>query len=238
MIETPQRTSTSQVVEALRQMILSRSLAPGMRIDMNELAQQFGVSIVPVREALARLQSSGLVRIIPHRGVFVEALSVDELIDIYTVRELLEEHAAQVATNQLRDEDTEQMAQIAGQMERIAATQQYDSFLELNRSFHFALYRAAHRRTLLQIIDQLWDRSTRYRHLQLYAIPDRAQTSQFETRAILVAAQRRDADAVGYLVRYKIHQTIVSLTAVIAGMTNEQQTLEFTQGELTNSDRH
>jgi DNA-binding GntR family transcriptional regulator len=216
MVEAPQRTITSQVAEELRKMILNRSLAPGVRIDLNEIAHQFGVSVAPVREALARLQSSGLVRNLPHRGVFVEQLSVDELVDIYTVRELLEEHAASIATEQLRDEDIEQLEQLADRMIPTAAAHDFDLFLELNRSFHFTIYRAAHRRTILQIIEQLWDRSARYRHFQLHAIPDRAQASQFETDAILVAARRRDAEAVGYLIRYKIHQTIVGLMAVMA----------------------
>lgn len=216
MADAPTRTVTAQIAERLRGMILSGALAPGLRIDQNEVAQRFGVSIVPVREALARLQSGGLVKIVPHRGVFVEDLSADELVDIYTVRELLEEHAARAAADRLTDADIRQLEQIAASMSALAAAHEVDPFLQVNREFHFTIYRAAHRQALLQIISQLWDRSTRYRFLQLHAFPERAEASQFETQAIVDACRRRDRDAMGYLVRYKIHQTTASLLDLIS----------------------
>src|SRR5262249_9007938 len=159
-------------------------------IDQNELAQRFGVSIVPVREALARLQSSGLVRIVPHRGVFIEDLSADELVDIYNIREILEEQAARLAADRLSDEDIAQLERLVARWAELAETNDLDPFLNLNRDFHFTIYRASHRRTLIQIIAQLWDRSTRYRHLQLLASPERARASKFETDAILEACRR------------------------------------------------
>jgi DNA-binding GntR family transcriptional regulator len=211
MADVTQRTVTARLADQLRDMILNGVLAPGSRIDQADLAQRFGVSIVPVREALARLQSSGLVRIVPHRGVFVEELSADELVDIYTVRELLEERAARMAAEHLSGSDVAQLEQLSLDMARTAGLQDFNTFLALNREFHFIIYRAAHRSALLQLITQLWDRSTRYRHLQLHMVPDRARASEFETDAIITACRRRDGEAMGYLVRYKIHQTIVGL---------------------------
>ncbi|MFO7171081.1 MAG: GntR family transcriptional regulator [Chloroflexota bacterium] len=209
--DVPHRTVTEQVLAELRRMILGGALVPGSRIDQAELAQRFGVSVVPVREALARLQSSGLVRIVPRRGVFVEALSAEELVDIYNVRELLEEHAARLAGPNLTDDDILAMEGLVERMEAAAAEQDYDTYLALNREFHFTIYRAARRPYLLQVISQLWDRSMRYRRLQLHAIPDRTHDAIFEFRAIIAACRRRDIDAMGYLVRYKVHQTTVGL---------------------------
>jgi DNA-binding GntR family transcriptional regulator len=211
MSENPQRTITEQVLARLRDMILTGALVPGSRIDQNDLARRFGVSVVPVREALARLQSSGLVRIIPHRGVFVEELSAEELIDIYSVREVLEEQAARLAADRLTDADVEAIERIAQQSEAAAYANDYEVFLQLNNEFHFTIYRAAHRRHLFQIIQRLWDQSARYRRLQLHAFPDRAIASLLEIQAIVAACRRRDADALGYMVRYKVHQTIVGL---------------------------
>jgi DNA-binding GntR family transcriptional regulator len=211
MTDIPQRTMTEHVLTRLRQLILSGALVPGERIDQAELAQRFGVSVVPVREALARLQSSGLVRIVPHRGVFVESLSAEELVDIYNVRELLEEYAARLAAANLTDADVAALEEICERMATAGEAQDYDTFLALNRELHFRIYRAARRPYLLQIIEQLWDRSTRYRLLQLHAIPSRARDALFEIEAIIAACRRRDADAMGYLVRYKLHQTTVGL---------------------------
>lgn len=211
----PQRTMTEQVMTRLRDMILSGELAPGSRLDQNDLARQFGVSLVPLREALARLQSSGLVRIVPHRGVFVESLSVEELLDIYQVRESLEELAARLAALRLSADDLTTLDRLKAEMEQTAAVDDFDRFLDLHREFHFTIYRAAGRRHLLQLIAQLWDLSARYRRFQLYAFPDRVHTSLFETQAILDACHRRDPEALACMVRYKVHQTVVSLLDVM-----------------------
>lgn len=215
MTDLPQRTMTEQVLVCLRDMILSGELAPGSRIDQSELAQRFGVSLVPLREALARLQSSGLVRIVPHRGAFVESLSVDELLDIYQVREALEELAARLAAPRLSATDLATLDRLRIDMEQTATIDDFDTFLDLHREFHFTIYRAAGRRHLLQSITQLWDLSARYRRFQLYTFPQRMQTSLFEIQAILEACHRRDPDALASMVRYKVHQTVVSLLDVM-----------------------
>ena len=215
MTDLPQRTMTEQVMARLRDMILSGELAPGSRLDQNDLARRFGVSLVPLREALARLQSSGLVRIVPHRGVFVESLSVEELLDIYQVREALEDLASRLAAPRLSAADLATLDRLKIEMEQTAKIDDFEAFLDLHRDFHFTIYRAAGRRHLLQLIAQLWDLSARYRRFQLYAFPERMRTSLFEIQAILEACHRRDPNALALLVRYKVHQTVVSLLDVM-----------------------
>lgn len=215
MRSAPHRTATEKIQNRLRDLILSGEIAPGSRIDQAELARRFGVSLVPVREALARLQSSGLVRIIPHRGVFSAPLSVDELIDIYHVREVLEEQAARIAAALLTDDDLAVIDALARQEQAQADGGAYDAFLETNRELHFVIYRASGRRYLVQTIAQLWDQSTRYRRLHLRVLPERAQESMFETHAIVAACRRRDVEALGAMVRYKVHQTTVGLLEML-----------------------
>lgn len=205
------RTVTEEVLERLRDLLLRGELRPGSRIDQAELAAGFGVSTVPVREALLRLQSAGLVEVIPHRGVFVAEVSVEELLDIYTTRELLEEQAARLAAAHLTDADVETLARLANSMQTAAGKGQLDDLLSLNREFHFTIYRAAKRRHLLQLIEQLWDLSTRYAHLQLHAVPDRASEALYEIRSIVSACERKDTDALGWMIRYKVHQTTAGL---------------------------
>ncbi len=110
-----------------------------------------------------------------------------------------------------RDADMAALEALERRMGDLAESGSYDLFLDLNRELHFTIYRASGRRYLLQIISQLWDQSTRYRRLHIHAAPDRARASMFETRAIVAAARRRDTDALGYMVRYKVHQTTVGL---------------------------
>lgn len=155
------------------------------------------------------------MRIVPHRGVFVESLSVEELLDIYQVREALEELAARLAAPRLSAADLATLDRLKIEMEQTAKIDDFDAFLDLHRDFHFTIYRAAGRRHLLQLIAQLWDLSARYRRFQLYAFPERMRTSLFEIQAILEACHRRDPNALALLVRYKVHQTVVSLLDVM-----------------------
>src|SRR3954451_20478667 len=110
--ERTQPTATEFALSQLRQLLFSGALGQGTRIDQADLAKRFGVSIVPIREALARMQSLGLVEIVPHRGVFVARVSADELVDIYTVREVVEEQAARIAASKLSDADVEALEKI------------------------------------------------------------------------------------------------------------------------------
>src|SRR5205823_2862072 len=92
------------------------ALPPGSRIDQIELTKRFDVSVVPIREALARLASVGLVRIQPHRGVFVAEVSQNELVDLYTIREILEEQAAKIAIDQLTETDLSALDELTAAM--------------------------------------------------------------------------------------------------------------------------
>lgn len=205
------RTVTEEVLDRLRDLLLRGVLRPGARIDQAELAASFGVSTVPVREALLRLQSAGLVQLVPHRGVFVSEVSIEELIDIYSTRELLEEQAARLAAPQLTTEDLDALERLATGMQAAARNQLLDELLTQNREFHFTIYRAAGRRHLLQLIEQLWDLSTRYAHLQLHTVPDRASEALFEVRSIVAACRGKDVDALALMIRYKVHQTTAGL---------------------------
>ena len=101
---------------------------------------------MPIREALARLQSVGLVEIVPHRGVFVANVAADELVDIYTVREILEEQAARIAVAKLTEADLDELNEIAASMSAAAKAKDYEALLAHNRELHFVIYRAAGRR--------------------------------------------------------------------------------------------
>lgn len=217
-----QRTVAEQVLERLRELLLGGSLAPGSRLDQMELAEQFGVSIVPIREALARLQSVGLVEIVPHRGVFVAKLSATELVDIYTVRELLEEQAARIAVDHFTDADVREIEALEDAMTLATQAGDFHALFRHNRELHFAIYRAAGRRHMYKLIEQMWDLSARYAHLQLRAVPNRAQEALNEVRAMVAACRRRDGEALGLMVRYKVHQTVVGLLERAHLLTNEE----------------
>jgi DNA-binding GntR family transcriptional regulator len=206
------RTITEQIYGQVRDAIRSGELTPGSRIDQAAIARRLGASLVPVREALARLQADGMVEIIAHRGAFVMDLEHDELIDIYTTRELLEQEAARIAAPHLSDADLAHLSELVAQMDLMTRAANYDALFALNHDFHFTIYRAAQRRHMLQIIAQLWDQGDHHRRIYT-EVADRAALALVEHRAIYEACRRRDPDALGYAMRHHVHQTTVGLLA-------------------------
>ena len=218
-----QRTVTEKVIARIRTLLITGALPPGSRIDQIELTKRFDVSVVPIREALARLASVGLVRILPHRGVFAAEVSSSELVDLYTVREILEEQAAKIAVDKLTDSDLSILEDLTEAMASAVERADFDRFLTKNRELHFTIYRAAKRSHMLHIIEQMWDLSARYAHLQLHEVPHRAADAMAEVRAIVAACRRKDREAVGLMIRYKVHQTTVGLLERMSAFGSEAE---------------
>src|ERR1700754_2110691 len=121
--EAPQaatRPPTAQqfVLGELRRSITAGRLRPGTAIRQDALAEELGVSRVPLREALKTLQGEGLVSYQAHRGYFVEMLSLDDLREAYRIREILEEEAVRRAVPQLTAADVRMLAEIQQEVER------------------------------------------------------------------------------------------------------------------------
>ena len=98
-------TRAGAVAEKLRRLIQSGEIAPGSRLRQNELAERFGVSTTPVREAFAELAREGIVRLDAHRGATVFRPSLDELIEIYEIRGALEPLATELAAARATDDE-------------------------------------------------------------------------------------------------------------------------------------
>src|SRR5262245_19072648 len=135
------RDTTAKVVaERLREEIQHGTLAAGSRLRQNDVAQRFGVSTTPVREAFAQLQAEGLVRIDPHRGAVVFHPSVDDVLEFYEIREALESLAVTHAIPSLQPDVA---SDLEGLIERMRKTEDARKWLKLNDEFHLKLYEAA-----------------------------------------------------------------------------------------------
>ena len=166
-IRSGYRTIQDIVFTTLRDEILSGELKPGDRLNTNQLSQRLGVSRTPVREALNRLTSVGLVENIPHRGAFVRKLSIEEIIEIYYIRAALEGIAARLATRNLKPEDTRHLMQLCDEMEVHLTTEDDEKVLETNYQFHITIYQAAQSPRLESLILQHYRQSEQYRALGL-----------------------------------------------------------------------
>ena len=132
-----------QVAEHLRTRIYAHDLAPGAWIDEQSLADEFGISRTPMREALKVLAAEGLVILKPRRGCYVAQMSERDLDEIFPVLALLEGRVAQEVTSRLASADFARLEEIHADLERHGAANDADKFFEANQAFHNALQELA-----------------------------------------------------------------------------------------------
>jgi DNA-binding GntR family transcriptional regulator len=156
-------TAQAAVLTELRRRLIAGVFSPGAQLRQDILAEELGVSRVPVREALRTLEGEGQLVYEPHRGYFVVELNLDELIEIYRLRDLLEAEATEVGFPNLTAADLTIMAQSMEQMLEAMKQDDVAALTSANRRFHFALYNPCRMPRLLRMLDQLWDASDPYR---------------------------------------------------------------------------
>ena len=201
---------TAEVVtEELRNMILSGSVGVGVQLKQEALANRFGVSRFPVREALRRLQVEGLVTHTPNAGSVVASRTVADLVEICDIRIGLETRALALAVPNMRPVDFKASKAI---LARYDASEQPREWTEFNLEFHLSLYRPSGRPRLVKMIEDL----VRSSDLQLRAkgslIMGR-KTPQTEHRAILAACMERNVGKATDLLQRHLERTQTVLLA-------------------------
>jgi DNA-binding GntR family transcriptional regulator len=161
------RTVTDAVADALRQRILAGDLREGENLRQDALADELGVSRIPIREAFRQLEAEGLVTILPHRGAVVSTLSLDEIAELFDLRALIEPDLLKRAIPRMTPADTAAAAGILAEYERSLSALDVHAWGELNSRFHAALYRPAGRARSLALAGSLLGNTDRYTRLQL-----------------------------------------------------------------------
>ena len=193
------RTLWERVHDHLRDEILSGRMTPGTELSEVALAESLGVSRGPVREALGRLATEGLVTIRPRRGAVVRALSSDEFIEAYQVREALETMAARLAVPQLTDEHVSALERAIDAMAECGNTGDVQGFFEANTAFHLVFFDVAGNRMLVDLYLQVRGQIDRHRLRSLELRGD-VRRSIAEHKAILRAAKAGDVERTVHLV--------------------------------------
>lgn len=202
-----------EVAERLRQRIFSHELQPGTRVDEQALADQYGISRTPLREALKVLAAEGLVTLKPRRGCYVTELAERDLEDIFPLMALLEGRCAFEATQKAGPGDLKRLEALHEKLERFAAKGDANGFFDANQEFHEALQALTGNRWLKQVIDDLRKvlKLTRRDSLRLEG---RLKQSLEEHRRILAAIRERDAASAEAL----MHAHLLSGRAALAKM--------------------
>lgn len=186
-----QRSTPDLIADALREAILRGIFQEGQSLRQDEIATQFGVSRIPVREALKQLEAEGLVTLHLNRGAIVSVLTAQEAQEICEIRSALEVKAMQLAIPKFRETDIEKAAVI------LEATDQATDagvLAKLNWEFHATLYATAERPRLLAMIKTLHVNCDRYVRVQLVEM-DYQERSQKEHYQLLDACQKQDTKA-------------------------------------------
>lgn len=187
-------TAAQHALGALRRAMVAGELRPGDRIRQEEIADRLGLSIAPVREALAVLEQEGQVRYAPRRGYSVAELDLDDLREIYELRSLLESRAARRALPLLDAEALQRLEAAAGDCDAAAAAGDVAAELEANRRFHFTLLEVPGQPHTLRLIRLLWESTETYRAMYYNAPEGRREASRAHGR-ILAAVAAGDAGA-------------------------------------------
>lgn len=182
-----------EVAERLRQRIFAHELLPGTWVDEQKLAEQYGISRTPLREALKVLASEGLVVLKPRRGCYVTEIAPQDLDDIFPLIALLEGRCAAEAVGKMSPADLSQLGKIHARLEKSAQENRMADFFEANQEFHKTIQELAGNRWLLQVIQDL-RKVLKLSRLHSLSLEGRLQQSLQEHQAIMAALEAKDAE--------------------------------------------
>ena len=182
-----------EVAERLRQRIFAHELTPGDWIDEQKLAEQYGISRTPLREALKVLAAEGLVDLKPRRGCYVTEISRQDIDDIFPLMAMLEGRCAFIAVQLAKPEDIRDLKAIHEKLELAAKESRIDAFFEANQEFHRRIQELTNNRWLLSVIQDL-RKVLKLSRLHSLSLEGRLQQSLEEHRVIMAAFEAGDAE--------------------------------------------
>lgn len=204
--DTIRRTVSEDVYRALKRDVLTLAHAPGAPLKEHELAERYGSSRVPVREACRRLQQEGLVDSVPYKGYFACRISIKEIADSFELRLVLETHAVRLAAERA---DAESIASLEA-LSTVEYTHEdwpsYATFLEKNQEYHLAVARMTGNEQLFQVQRDLIERMQRFFYLGL-DLGDFGAEMREEHEALTAALAARDGPGAANCVREQIERS-------------------------------
>jgi DNA-binding GntR family transcriptional regulator len=211
------RTASEAVAEALRSAIRSGRLGDGSELNQVALAEHFGVSRVPVREAMRQLQAEGWIKARPHHRAVVQALGSERIREILELRALLESHLVGKVVGKISEQRIARLERLCDQMDRL---NDHERWLDANRTFHRELYEDCGAQMTIELVEQLSAQVERYVRACGRAI-ERGREAGAEHREILAAVRRRNVRAAKRLIEAHIGRTRRLILERLEGKTND-----------------
>jgi len=189
--------------EAIKRQIITCDLRPGEVLSEAVLSDTLQIGRTPVRQAIDRLVTSGLVDVMPRKGVMVKPITFDEIFDIIEARVINESHCARRAALQVDDSEVARLAANVSEMWKATEGADIDRMMDLDREFHSIISRAARNHVITEILGNLHDRSTRLWFISLRAVEQHVRVCD-QHAAIFEGIRRRDPDAAEAAIRAHI----------------------------------
>lgn len=200
-----QRVSiVDNVTDGLRNALLAGEIRPGERLKVAELEKRFGVSHTPIREAVRRLETEGLVVALPQRSTVAAGVDLDDLRGLYDIRRIIECEVVRRSIDAMTDEQVEAVRLALEALESVAADHDSPRFWEAHRDFHWALLEPGASAWIERVLSQVWLASQRYVRLFVSETVDDAMRDHRELYACCV---ERDGARAGALLRLHLDRT-------------------------------
>lgn len=191
------RHSGRYIYEELRKQILTLKLKPGVQLDEVSLAAQFGLSRSPVRDALARLITEGLVTILPNRTTLVTPFEIEEFPNYISALDLIQRAVTRLAATQHREEDLANIRKADAAYLKAVTEGDFQAMSELNKAFHMAIAQAGRNPYFINYYERLLGEGQRLLHLHFDHIVSSASSHRLgrDHEEMIEAIAARDADA-------------------------------------------
>ena len=193
-------TLREKILEHIRDAIISGSLKAGSRVSEPELAERYGISRTPIREAFRQLESEGYLTVIPRRGAVVSEFKQKDVEDFYAIKSILEGYAARQACSKLTEKELAKLHANNERLRELADHNDIKTFFKIHNEFHEMFIKAADNERLKELITSVVTRFQRLRFMSL-SLPGRMRIAVQEHEKIIDAFRRRDAATAEALVR-------------------------------------
>lgn len=194
------QTRAEELREKIEELIATGALPPGTRLDETELAERFGVSRTPIREALIQLASIGILRMRPRRGVIVPEVSPQRLVEMFEVMAELEGMCGRLAARRMSAAEHETLVQALRACDTARSSEDADAYYLQNEIFHAVIYAGSHNSFLIEQALALHRRLRPQRRLQL-RVRDRVANSFAEHSRVVKALLAGDAETAAECLR-------------------------------------
>lgn len=209
MTVTRDGAASARIADSIRADILGGRLEPGARIRQEDVAERFGASRLPVREALRSLESDNLVTLVANTGAWVSRLTLEECVEIYQTRERIEPLLLRYAIPHYPVDRIDELSALASRME---TSGDIEEFLQLDREFHLLSYEGSGTSLIGSLVHRLWNSTQHYRRAYTTSLDeDRRRIVHDEHHLLTTTLRDGDADGAEQVLEAHIRRTRLQL---------------------------